>query len=89
MTDEEFAERARVELGVPDLSSIAYRIGMSYYREGAGIILKPIASYRDGMLVASADCALSEGLGRSIWGYTAPLRCAYAWDGSSSGSYTK
>lgn len=72
ITDEEFAERARVQLGVPDLPSITYRIGTPYYWEGAGIMLRPIAFYQDGELVAFADCTLSGSLGRNIWGYTAP-----------------
>ena len=67
VSDEEFAERARVQLGVPDLPSITYRIYDPWYWEGAAVMIRDIVFYRDGEMCASAGCLLDGSVARSIW----------------------
>lgn len=72
VSDEEFAERARVQLRVPDLPSITYKIYAPWYWEGAGITLRTIYFYQDGEVCAFASCTLDGSLARNIWVYTEP-----------------
>ena len=68
-TESSFVQTARAELGVPDDPSITYEIGSPYYWEGAGITVTPITFYKDGVVVASADCTDDGSPATTILGY--------------------
>ena len=72
VSNEEFAERARVQLRVPDLPSISYKIYDPWYWEGAGIMVRDIYFYQDGEVCAFASCLSDGSLARNIWVYTKP-----------------
>ena len=51
----DFKEKARKALGVPDYPQVDAIYGAPWYWEGAGMYLTPISFYHNGELVARAD----------------------------------
>ena len=51
----DFKEKARKALGVPDYPQVDAIYGAPWYWEGAGMYLTPISFYHNGELVAFAD----------------------------------